>query len=53
MAELEVIIGGDSRDLAKEIDKVEKELKNDELILSWNVYNRYYSPHHMYYPSRR
>ena len=24
MAELEVIIGGDSRDLAKEIDKVEK-----------------------------
>ena len=27
MAELEVIIGGDSRDLAKEIDKVEKELR--------------------------
>ena len=27
MAELEVIIGGDSRDLAKEIDKVEKQLR--------------------------
>lgn len=28
MAELEVIIGGDSRDLAKEIDKVEKQLRD-------------------------